>query len=303
LPVPAYDLFPMSRYPIHRLVSSRGCPYACAWCNSSSIWGKGTRMMSAAKMISEIEYLIKNYGKKIFVFGDNTFNLSLKRVEEFCDLLLERNIEILWSVSLRADMITAEVAEKMKKAGCFNVSVGVESANNQILQKIGKETTIEKIAEGIRILKKANLEIMSQYVIGSPYETLDTVKESIDFAKNSGCDFANFYTVLPFKGTPQWDYVHEHGKLYTEKIHDFHSINPRVVFETPEFTYKDRLEAIRLVKKEGFYSNKDKKNVMFDLAKDVSKMIQKALPKSIGEKVYLTLKSIYRLKLVKKNNV
>ena len=68
--------------------------------------------------------------------------------------------------------------------------------------------------------------------------------------KTPVCDFTNFYTVLPFKGTPQWDYVLEHGTFYTKEIHDFHTINPRIVFETPEFPYKDRLEAIRLVKKE-----------------------------------------------------
>lgn len=258
--------------------------------------------MSAQKMITEVEYLLENYGKKIFVFGDNSFNANIERVDQFCDLLLEKKLNILWSVSFRADLVTPELANKLKKAGCYNVSIGIESANNEILQKIGKGTTIEKIAEGIKIIKEAGIEIMSQYVIGSPFETLDTVKESIAFAKNSGCDFTNFYTVLPFKGTPQWDFVQEHGTLFTPLIHNFHSINPRIVFETPEFPYKDRLEAIRLVKKEGFYSNQDKKNIFFDFAKDISEWIQRLLPKSVGEKVYLVLKSIYRLKIVKKNN-
>lgn len=302
LPIPAYDLFPMDRYPLHRMVTSRGCPYKCAWCNSSSIWGKGNRYMSAHKMTTEVEFLLENYGKKIFVFGDNSFNANLERVDQFCDLLLEKKLNILWSVSFRADLVTPELAHKLKKAGCYNVSIGIESANNEILQKIGKGTTIEKIAEGIKIIKEAGIEIMSQYVIGSPFETLDTVKESIAFAKKSGCDFTNFYTVLPFKGTPQWDFVQEHGTLFTPLIHNFHSINPRIVFETPEFPYKDRLEAIRLVKKEGFYSNQDKKNIFFDFAKDISEWIQRLLPKSVGEKVYLVLKSIYRLKIVKKNN-
>lgn len=302
LPLPAYDIFPMDRYPLHRMVTSRGCPYACAWCNSSSVWDQTFRMADAEKMVSEVEFLIKNYGKKIFVFGDNSFNVNLNRVEAFCDLLLEKKINILWSVSLRADIMTPEIARKMKKAGCYNVSIGIESANNEILKRIGKGTTIEQISAGIKILKDAGIEIMSQYVIGSPDETLETVKESIAFAKKSGCDYTNFYTVLPYKGTRQWDYVAEHGTLYTRDIHHFHSINPRIVFETPEFPYKDRLAAIKLVKKEGFYSNKDKKNWMFDFSKETSRKIQRLLPESIGESVYLVLKSIYRLKIVKKNN-
>ncbi|NTV84885.1 MAG: radical SAM protein [Bacteroidales bacterium] len=300
--MPAYDIFPMDRYPLHRMVTSRGCPFACAWCNSSSVWDQTYRTIDPENMITEVEFLVNNYGKKIFVFGDNSFNVDLKRVEAFCDLLLERKIDILWSVSLRADIMTPEAAHKMKKAGCYNVSIGIESANNEMLKKIGKGTTVGKISEGIRMLKDAGIEIMSQYVIGSPGETLETVKESIAFAKQSGCDYTNFYMVLPYKGTRQWDYTEECGTFITKDIHHFHSMTPRIVFETPEFPYKDRLTAIRLVKKEGFYSNKDKKNWMFDVAKETSRKIQEMLPKEIGERVYLVLKSIYRLKVIKKNN-
>ena len=302
LPMPAYDIFPMVRYPLHRMVTSRGCPYACAWCNSSSVWDQTYRAIDPENIITEVEHLVKNFGKKIFVFGDNSFNVDLKRVEVFCDLLLEKNLNILWSVSLRADIMTPEIAHKMKKAGCYNVSIGIESANNEMLKKIGKGTTIEKISEGIRMLKDAGIEIMSQYVIGSPDETLDTVRESIAYAKQSGCDYTNFYMVLPYKGTRQWEYVAKNGILYNKNIHHFHSMEPRIVFETPEFPHHDRLEAIKLVKKEGFYSNKDKKNWMFDFAKDTSRNIQHLLPKSVGERVYLLLKSIYRLKIIKKNN-
>jgi radical SAM superfamily enzyme YgiQ (UPF0313 family) len=224
-------------------------------------------------------------------------------VEEFCDLLIQKKIKILWSVSLRADIMTQEIAYKMKRAGCFNVSIGVESANNYILSKIGKGTTIEKITTGIKMLKRAGIEIMAQYVIGSPSETLDTIKESISYAKSSDSDFTNFYMVLPFKGTAQWDYVMQHGTLYTKNIHDFHSLNPRIVFETPEFSYEGRSEAIRLVKKDGFYSNKDKKNWWFDFAKETSRKIQNYLPGAVADKVYAVLKSVYRLKFIKKNNL
>jgi len=302
LPLPAYDLFPMKRYPLHRMVTSRGCPFACAWCNSSSIWDQTYRSFDAENMINEVEFLIKDYGKKIFVFGDNSFNVDLIRLGTFCDLLIQKKIDILWSASIRADIMTPEIAHKMKKAGCYNVSIGIESANNEILQKIGKKTSIEKITAGIKMMKEAGIEIMSQYVIGNPYDTLDTIKESVEYAKHSDCDYTNFYTVLPFKGTPQWNYVLKYGTFFCQEIHDFFTLNPRIIFETPEFTYQDRLLAIKLVRKEGFYSNQDKKNWMFDFAKETSRKIQNYLPKTIGERIYLILKSIYRLKIVKKHN-
>ena len=171
------------------------------------------------------------------------------------------------------------------------------------LSTLGKKTTIEKITEGIHMLKAAGIEIMAQYIIGSPFDTLDTVKESVAYAKTSGCDYTNFYMVLPFKGTYQWTYIQEQGKMYTEKIHDFHSIEPRIVFETPEFSYKERLKAINLVRKEGFYSNKDKKSIWFDIAKEASGRIRNIFPEKQGEKIFLLLKSVYRMRFVKKNNI
>lgn len=302
LPMPAYDLFQMDRYPLHRIVTSRGCPYSCAFCNATFIWLEKWRKRSAESLIMEIDYLVKNYGKKILIFADNSFNIDLTRVEKFCDLLIQNKTRILWSTSVRADIITQTIANKMNEAGCYNVAVGIESANNVLLTQMNKQATIEQITEGIRIFKKAGIEVLGQFVIGSPGETLETVKESLEYAKNSECDYINFYTILPYKGTPQWDYVLQNGEIVTLNIHEFHSINPRLVFETPEFTYADRKEAIRLVKKEGFYSNQDKKNWWFDFAKETSRKIQIMLPESIGEKVYLALKSIYKVRVVKKNN-
>jgi anaerobic magnesium-protoporphyrin IX monomethyl ester cyclase len=303
LPTPSYDIFPMERYPLHRIVTSRGCPFACAWCNSSSLWNDGLYGMSPEKIVWEIEYLIANYGIKTFVFGDNTFNYDLTRLAKLCDLLIEKKLCIIWAASIRAERVTAELAAKMKQSGCYNVAIGIESANNNILEKLGKRTTIEEVKKGITILKKEGIEVLAQYVIGNPYDTLNTIKESVAFAKKSGCDYSNFYTVLPFKGTAQWEYVKSHGKLYSEKIHDYHKVKPRIVFETPEFNYEDRLKAIALVKKEGFYSNKDKKSWWFDAAKDISLTVQKILPGKTGKNIFMLFKSVYRLKIVKKNNL
>jgi radical SAM superfamily enzyme YgiQ (UPF0313 family) len=302
IPMPAYDIFKMNKYPLHRMTATRGCPFSCVWCNSSSLWDHTYRQRNVDTVIDEIQFLIKNYGKKIFVFNDNSFNANLKWFEDFCNKLIERKVEILWSASFRADILTQDIAHKMKNAGCYNVAIGIESANNEMLKYINKGTNIEKISAGIKMLKNAGIEVMSQYVIGSPHETLETIKESVHYAKTSGADYTNFYSVLPYKGTAQWNYVEKYGTFFTKDIHHFHSINPRIVFETPEFPYADRLEALRIVKKNGYYSNQDKKNWMFDFAKDTGRKIQNLLPQSAGEKVYMLLKSIYKMKIVKTNN-
>jgi radical SAM superfamily enzyme YgiQ (UPF0313 family) len=294
IPYPAYDLFKMERYPVHRVVTSRGCPYKCVFCNSSSIWLGKWRKREPEKVAEEIEYLIKNYKKKTFIFSDNSFNVDLKRVEIFCNTILQKKLKFLWSTPVRVEIITSEIARLMKKSGCYNVGIGIESANNSILEKMQKKNSIEAIQKGIRIFREAGIEVMGQFVIGSPGDTLETVKESIEFAKNSELDFVMFYSILPFKGTAQWDYVLNHGKLYNTKIHEYHKIKPRIVFETPEFPYADRLKAIELAKKEGFYSDSNDKNLLFDIGKDIATKIQQFLPHKISQKLYIAMKNVYR---------
>jgi len=267
IPYPAYDLFKMDRYPMHRIVTSRGCPYKCVFCNSSSIWLGKWRKREPEKVIEEIEYLIKNYKKKTFFFNDNSFNIDLKRVERFCNLILIKKLKFLWTTPVRVEIITKEVAQLMKKSGCYNVGIGIESANNSILEKMQKKNTIETVQKCIRIFKEAGIEVLGQFVIGSPGDTLETVKESIEFAKKSKLNFVMFYSVLPFKTTEQWDYVLNHGKFFKKKIHEYHTIKPRIVFETPEFPYSDRLKAIELARKEGYYSDSNDRNVLFDLGR------------------------------------
>ena len=217
LPLPAYDLFQMNRYPIHRVVTSRGCPYKCSFCNSTSIWENNWRKRSAENVVAEMEYLINNYKKKTFCFSDNSFNIDMNRVARFCDIIIKKRISCLWSTPVRVEYINEDLANKMKKAGCFNVGIGIESANNFVLEQMGKRISIEEITKGINIFKNAGIEVLGQFVIGSPGDTLDTVKESINYAINSELDFVMFYSILPFKGTPQWDFVKNKRKFIYRK--------------------------------------------------------------------------------------
>ena len=300
IPFPAYDLFKMNKYPMHRITTTRGCPFKCVFCNSSSIWDWKWRKRSVENIVEEIQYLLKNYGKKVFFLNDNTFNVDLERIELFCNTLIEKKIKILWSTPVKVEIITQEVAILMKKAGCYNVGIGIESANNEILKNIRKNTTIEEIDKGISIFKKAGIEVLGQFVIGSPGETLETVKQSIDYAKKSKLDFIMFYSILPFKGTEQWDYVIKNGNFPIRKIHKFHSISPRIVFETPEFDYNDRLEAIKLAQEEGYYSESNDRSYFFDMGKEIAQIIQAHLPTFISSRLYFFMKNFYRKRFLNK---
>ena len=184
IPFPAYDLFNMSGYPQHRITTSRGCPFNCVFCNSHSIWTNKWRKHSTKYLIEEIKILISKYKRKTIVFNDDSFNIDAKRVMNFCNELIIQKLNIIWSTSVRVDLITPEIAAKIKQSGCYNVSIGIESANNEVLKKINKKTTIERISDGINILRDAGIDVMGQFMIGNPGDNLDTVKESIEFTYN-----------------------------------------------------------------------------------------------------------------------
>lgn len=294
LPMPAYDLFDMDAYPIHRIVTSRGCPYKCTFCSSAVVWDYKWTRRTAESLALEVKYLIDNFGRKTFFFNDDTFNMDMKRAEAICDEFIRLKLNILWSTPLRADRITPTLAQKMKKAGCYNVGVGIESANNAVLKRMDKQTTIEDITKGIRTFREAGIEVLGQFLIGNIGETWETFEETLTYAKQSELDFILFYSVLPYKGTKHWEYVEQEGKFLHHVIHEFQYVNPRIIFETNTFSYDERLKAIQLTKKEGFYVDDNRMNYLFDFGRTAAKYFQQVLPSRMGNWLFLAMKSVYR---------
>jgi len=165
LPFPAHHQFqkyPYGRYP---LFTSRGCPFSCVYCAIGEIWGRKVRSRSAQNIVGEMEYILNNFGKKPFVTLDDTFNVNIKRVKEFCQLLIQKRLNVEWSCwSFRADNIDRELAELMARSGCYSVSIGIESANPEILRNIKKGETIEEITRGIGYLHDAGISIHGNFI-------------------------------------------------------------------------------------------------------------------------------------------
>lgn len=270
LPFPAFHLFPMEKYlGNHSMMTSRGCPFSCSFCATTEIWGLRWRSRSAENVVKEMEFLITNFGRKPIDFQDACFNTNKKRVEEICDLLIERKLRIPWTVrGFRADIINESLAKKMRRAGCAFVALGIESANYDMLVRIGKKETPEEISTGVRILREAEIDVLGQFMIGNPGETLETVKESLMFAKEV-CNYkAVFGTAVPFPKTDLWDYVIKHGRFLIEPdCTRFEEIYPRVIFDTEEFPEEDRIEAIKLAKEAGLLAGGDSGNMFRDRLK------------------------------------
>lgn len=151
------DMDNYSRYPI---LTSRGCPYDCTYCCCDTLWGKKWRFRSPGNLVNEIRQArtLYQWKDRHFVIVDDTFNLKPKRVEAFCDGLLEANLGINYYVwGFRADRAPMAMLKKMKASGCIGVSIGVESANSEVLKKIRKGESIKQITETVFNLKKVGI--------------------------------------------------------------------------------------------------------------------------------------------------
>lgn len=296
LPFPAFHLFPMKRYPgKYPMITSRGCPFNCVFCASPKMWARRWRARSAKNIIAEVQYIIKHFGARPIDFHDDSFNVSLVRVNAICHEFINNKMMIPWGVrGLRADRLTLDLVKKMHKAGCSHVAIGIESANPEMLKRMGKNETIEQIQRGIQMLRSVHIDVVGQFMIGNPGETLSTVKESIRFVKQNDIR-AVFSTAVPFPGTQLWDYIQNHGRFLIEPDCTlFERIEPRIIFETPEFSKEEVLEAIRLVEEAGVrvwkqagVSRRDKsiKQIWF-------KYIYGILPKVVSYNVYFLLRRI-----------
>lgn len=229
LPFPAFNLLPMGRYRLHPphgkrtpaipIMTSRGCPYRCIYC-SKSVFGHKYRANSPEYIINEIEYLIEKFNAKEITFYDDVFTLDKKRINAICDGLDEKGIDIPWTCETRVNLVTRDLLERMKKSGCYLIAYGVESGNQSILNSLKKDVQIEQITQAFKITHVAGIQTVAYFMIGSPGETPNTIKETIALAKKLDSDFAQFSISTPFPGTELFNIVCKSG-LVSENWNDY----------------------------------------------------------------------------------
>lgn len=231
MPFPAYDLLPMDKYELngHRLgmiMSSRGCPYDCIFCSSSSLCGKKWRARSPENVVEELKYINDSYKVKEIEFLDDNFVLSNKRASRICDLIIEEGLDISWSCSSHINAITQKLAEKLKRAGCHSIYVGIESGSQAILDILGKDMKLDHARRAMDTIKKANLNSVATFMIGLPGETVDTVRSTIKFAKKLNPTFAQFTLCTPYPGTKLYEYVVKNNLLITRDWSKYTTLEP-----------------------------------------------------------------------------
>lgn len=211
LPYPAYHLIDVFRYtpppglffklPIISMISSRGCPFRCNFCADRIIWQGRYRFRQPKAVVDEMEFWAKTYGIKEVKFLDSTFTIGRDRIVEFCHELINRNLGLLWRCSSRVDQEDLELLKLMRKAGCCSISFGIESGSDEILEKMNKNISVEKIKQTVKWSKEAGLETKGFFIMNYPGETVETTEQTISLSQDLDLDFAGFNLTIPYKGT------------------------------------------------------------------------------------------------------
>jgi radical SAM superfamily enzyme YgiQ (UPF0313 family) len=232
--------------------ASRGCPYSCVFCYRGPSAGKTIRCWSPERVLKEIQFVKEKYGIAGFHFWNDVFTHNKKWVHELCDLFIKEGLNIEWDCQTRADQINEEVLRKMKQAGCTAIMLGVESGSEEVLKCVDKKLTKDQIREAFRMLHEIGFVTTATFTLGLPWDTRETIQETINFAKEINPDFGMFYLSTPFPGSPLWRMCEAQGIKLSKDWANFRIIpfevdleNMPPVFDTSKLSKDDLRKFIK----------------------------------------------------------
>ncbi|HBM15661.1 MAG TPA: hypothetical protein DD381_04865 [Lentisphaeria bacterium] len=205
------------------LMTSRGCPFDCNFCTVTKIFGKIFRMQSPERIIAEIENALTYVKCRDFFFYDDNFSANKKRVNEFCDLLLEKKIDISFFAQVRSDIAKdPELIEKMVKAGLRWVYIGFESISDATLKAYHKSQTKADIEKAIEVLHFYGVNIHGMFMFGADTDVIQSMYDTVDFAIDNSIDTVQFMILTPFPGTQVYTAM-ENEKRLIHKNWDYYN--------------------------------------------------------------------------------
>lgn len=218
IPLPSRDLLnnelyrsPETGRKITVINGSKGCPSRCIFCPARKVAGAKIRLRSTDNILSELKECVEKYGIIDFLFNGDTFTWDKEWVVDLCRKIVDAGLKIRWGCNSRVDTIDKERLEWMMKAGCWVVAFGIESGDEEILKKMKKGTSLEKIRNAIKTCKEVGIKTHSFYIIGLPWETKESLEKTYNFAKELDTDFFDFNIAYPLLGTELYDIVQENN--------------------------------------------------------------------------------------------
>jgi len=198
------------------MVSTRGCPSKCTFCNwPQTMYGHTYRARSAENVVDEMAYCVGKYHPGEIFFDDDTFTIGKKRVLEICSEIERRGLDVLWTCMGRVDTVDTEVLSRMRSAGCRKIKFGVETGSREVMDRIRKRIDLQRVPEVFRAARDAGIEVHGTFMVGLPGETRETVRETIELACSLPMDTVQFSIATPFPGTEFFAECERNGWLVT----------------------------------------------------------------------------------------
>ncbi len=253
LPFPAFHLFPMEKYKILNIttnvatiITTRGCPMKCSFCSSAALHGDHLRRRSYQNVCDEIEIRLREQNIDTIAFMDDTFTLNKKYVLDFCAEIKKRNLKFWWGCTSRVDTLDEELLEIMKDAGCITIFIGVESADQQMLEKMNKNITVSKTENAFRTARKVGIRTIASCVIGMPEDTRKSIAKTIEFVKSLNPNYALYSLATPYPGTRFYNETFKKNLIQIRDWSKFTLLDP--VLKTVDVSSKE----LRSIQKKAF---------------------------------------------------
>jgi len=263
IPYPDWSDFDLKKYFLINdnhlpIMASRGCPYDCTYCSNHALKkkliGRYVRFRSVDNVMREIELRIEkhyNLGMRYLFFYDDTFILNKDFVFEFCKKFKERGFDkkIKWNINVRANLVTDEIIKLLKESGCYEVRMGVESGNENIRNKLYKRgMSEEQIYNAVRIIKKYGLRLRVQFIVGAPYDSVETMNESYKMARRINADYTLFPIMMPLPATEIKEICEKEDLIEKKGFKDSYTMFTSPVSRTKYATRKDIKKIVNKVR-------------------------------------------------------
>ena len=248
LPMPAWNLLPdfphrfqpslfsYPHTPVASLITSRGCPFSCSFCDRSTS-GKRGRMHSVEYIVKLCHHLT-DLGVRHVIFVDDLFTVRKDRVVALCEAFLEAGFAFTWSCNSHPNLLDPPTMRLMKRAGCWQIAYGIESGSQRVLNVVKREVRIPKMRETLRMTRAAGIRTKGYLMIGHPTEALDSLAETTEFLRNVELDICQITKYTPYPGTPSYPDIRRFGR-FRENWEEMNAMN--FVF-VPEGLDEDILE-------------------------------------------------------------
>jgi len=259
LPLPSRELLPLKKYykiglpmglvskqePAMSMITSRGCPFKCVFCSSCNFWGNRYRMRSVERVLDEMQKL-KDMGIREIKFYDDNLTLDRERAKKIFKGMIEKKFNFTWNTpnGISVQTLDEELIDLMKQSGCYEITLAIESGNEQVLRNILKKPLeLDYALKMAKIIKSKGINTYGFFIIGFPQETKKQIYDTLRFMELIALDRISLFIANPLPGTEIYDYCQERGYLKQNTTTD-HLDYFRSRFETPEFD-SDFLEKLR----------------------------------------------------------